>query len=85
MCWRDRRIVHVLSTIHGALMGVCCRTVKGAAGHFKWKEIARPESVAEYFMGGVDMADQMFQYYSLAVKVGNGQRNYFSMTLSCLS
>ena len=82
-CWRDRRIVHVLSTIHGALMGVCRRTVKGSAGHFERREIARPESVAEYsrFMGGVDLADQMFQYYSYGRKSRKWTKKLFFYAL----
>ena len=57
--------------------------MKGSSGHFERKEIARPESVAEYsrFMSGVDLADQMFQYYSFGRKSRKWTKKLFFYAL----
>lgn len=69
--WRDRKVIHILSSIHGSQMMTCTRNMKDKkSGKFSRAEIPIPISVKEYskFMGGVDLTDQMTSYYSFARK-----------------
>ena len=68
--WKDRRLVHVLSTIHGTIMGTGTHTMKNEAGRFARSEIASPEAVLEYnkCMVGVHLADQLYAYYCFGRK-----------------
>lgn len=52
--WMDRRLIHVISTIHGTIMRSCMRTMRQEDGKFARQEIGCPEIVREYskYMGG---------------------------------
>ena len=84
--WKDRRLVHVLSTIHGTIMGTCTRTMKNEAGRFARSEIACPEAVLEYnkYMGGVDLADQLYAYYCFGRKSRKWTKKLFFYCLELM-
>ena len=65
-CWKDRKIIRLLSTIHGMTLSTCERSMKDPeTATFAHKEISCPVAVRDYskFMGGVDLADQLYSYY----------------------
>ena len=68
--WQDKKIIRVLSTFHGTEMSKTTRNLKDTEGKFSRAEIPYPQSVKDYskYMGGVDLADQMFSYYSFGRK-----------------
>ncbi len=63
MKWHDRKIVHVMSTVHKAQDIV----VPGKFNPMTHEHVKRPEIVHEYdkFMGGVDRCDQMLANVTL--------------------
>ena len=77
--WKDRRLVHVLFTIYGTIMGTCTRTMKNEAGRFARLEIACLEAVLLYnkYMGIVDLADQLYTYYCFRRKSRKWTNNLF--------
>ena len=67
----DTREVSVCSTIHAAYTGdVTRRKVKSKQGVWSSLSYPCPSPVAEYnrFMGGVDLSDQLIQYYTVQHK-----------------
>ncbi|KAL3996894.1 squamous cell carcinoma antigen recognized by T-cells 3 [Sarotherodon galilaeus] len=65
--WMDTREVSVCSTIHPAFSGETVkRKVKDKDGHWATREIPCPTPIMAYNknMGGVDLSDQLIQYYS---------------------
>lgn len=66
--WMDTREVSVCSTIHTAYAGETVqRHVKGRDGQWQTQRFPSPTPVTEYnkHMGGVDLSDQLIQYYSV--------------------
>ena len=61
--WHDKRVVSVLSTIHGDKTVEVERRSRRAVGGCEVVE--KPEAVTEYnkYMGGVDRGDQLLSYY----------------------
>ena len=78
--------MHVLSTIHGTIMGICTRTMKNEAGRFARSEIACPEAVLEYnkYMGGVNLADQLYTYYCFGRKSRKWTKKLFFYCLELM-
>lgn len=69
--WKDTKIVHLLSTAHGSKMGETNRKVRNkASGQMESVPVPCPEAITDYTrnMGGVDLSDQMYQYYNFARK-----------------
>ncbi|KAM3850276.1 piggyBac transposable element-derived protein 4-like [Diretmus argenteus] len=65
--WMDTRAVSMCSTIHSVSAGdTVQRRVKGEDGRWTMKEIPCPTPIIAYNqnMGGVDLSDQLLQYYS---------------------
>ncbi|KAM3842124.1 piggyBac transposable element-derived protein 4-like [Diretmus argenteus] len=65
--WMDTREVSMCSTIHSVSAGdTVQRRVKGEDGRWTMKEIPCPTPIIAYNqnMGGVDLSDQLLQYYS---------------------
>uniref|UniRef100_A0A671UTR0 PiggyBac transposable element-derived protein domain-containing protein n=1 Tax=Sparus aurata TaxID=8175 RepID=A0A671UTR0_SPAAU len=65
--WMDTREVSVCSTIHSAFSGETAqRRVKDRAGRWAAREIPCSTPIMAYKknMGGVDLSDQLIQYYS---------------------
>ena len=67
LLWKDKRVVSMLSTIHGVDMTSKRRSTRdagggGGGGH---EEIQKPVMVEKYnmYMGGVDKSDQLLSYY----------------------
>ena len=62
--WRDRRDVHVLSSMHNRSVETVMKRPKGGRDKV---QIPCPTAIHDYnqFMGGVDLADQQLSYYSL--------------------
>ena len=61
--WSDKRVVSVLSTLHGDKAVTVTRRSRLAPGGYE--EIEKPEAITEYnkYMGGVDRGDQLLSYY----------------------
>ena len=61
--WMDKRIVSLLTTIHDETMITKTRRIKGAPQG--QQVIQKPQGIDEYnkYMGGVDKAGQLVQYY----------------------
>lgn len=69
--WMDTREVSVCSTVHPAYSGNTVeRRVRSQDKSWSKKSIPCPTPVAEYnrHMGGVDLSDQLIQYYSVHQK-----------------
>jgi hypothetical protein len=69
--WHDKRDIHMLSTIHRPFW-------KNVRGH-RDRVVAKPVMVLEYvsYMGGVDLSDQLVQYYSCLRKTVKWWRKLF--------
>uniref|UniRef100_A0A3Q3ENX6 PiggyBac transposable element-derived protein domain-containing protein n=1 Tax=Kryptolebias marmoratus TaxID=37003 RepID=A0A3Q3ENX6_KRYMA len=75
--WMDTREVSVCSTIHPAFSGETVRRrVKDRDGRWTVKGIPCPTPIIAYnkHMGGVDLSDQLIQYYSTHRKTPCGYR-----------
>ncbi|XP_049425710.1 piggyBac transposable element-derived protein 4-like [Epinephelus fuscoguttatus] len=78
--WMDTREVSVCSTIHPAFSGeVVQRRAKDEDGRWAVKEIPCPTPVMAYnkCMGGVDLSDQLIQYYSTHRKTARWYQTLF--------
>ena len=64
VAWRDRRVVHVMSSVHDASLGQVERGVR-VNSKFARAMYSCPSMVKDYttFIGGVDRADQYARYY----------------------
>ncbi|XP_064635763.1 piggyBac transposable element-derived protein 4-like [Lineus longissimus] len=61
--WQDNKRVNVLSTIHG--IGVNVNQVRDRKDATGFRQVHKPVCISEYnkYMGGVDLMDQLLQYY----------------------
>lgn len=79
--WKDTREVSVCSTIHPAISpgDKVQRRVKGGDGSWMVKEVPIPTPILAYNknMGGVDLLDQLLQYYSTHRKSMRWYRTLF--------
>ncbi|XP_023253243.1 piggyBac transposable element-derived protein 4-like [Seriola lalandi dorsalis] len=78
--WMDSKQVSMCSTIHTVYSGeIAKRHVKGEDGQWRIQNIPMPTPVAEYnkYMGGVDLSDQLIQYYSVHHKTVSWYRLLF--------
>ncbi|XP_062325519.1 piggyBac transposable element-derived protein 4-like [Osmerus eperlanus] len=78
--WMDTREVSVCSTIHPAFSGEAVkRKVKEGPGHWVVKDIPCPTPIMAYnkHMGGVDLSDQLIQYYSAHRRTAYWYRTLF--------
>ena len=86
-CWRDRKIIRLLSTIHGTTLSTCERSMKDReTAKFARKEISCPVAVRDYskFMGGVDLADQLYSYYCFGKKSRKWTKKIFFYVLELM-
>ncbi|XP_049900252.1 piggyBac transposable element-derived protein 4-like [Epinephelus moara] len=75
--WMDTREVSVCSTIHPAFSGdTVRRRVKDRDGRWAVRDFPCPTPIVAYnqSMGGVDLSDQLIQYYSTHRKTGHWYR-----------
>lgn len=84
--WKDRKLIHVLSSIHGTILSTCQRTMKDVSGHFVRKEVSCPQAIRDYsrFMGGVDLSDQLYQYYCFGRKSRKWTKKLFWFSLEVM-
>ncbi|CAB1338355.1 unnamed protein product [Coregonus sp. 'balchen'] len=78
--WMDTREVSVCSTIHPAFSGETIkRKVKEGPGRWVAKDIPCPTPIMAYnkYMGGVDLSDQLLQYYSTHRRTARWYRTLF--------
>ena len=78
--WMDTREVSMCSTIHQAFSGEAVkRKVKEGDGNWVVKDIPCPTPIIAYnkYMGGVDLSDQLLQYYSTHRKTARWYRTMF--------
>ena len=70
--WREKKDVFMLSIIHEAVFVETGKVDR--AGN----KIEKPEAVYYYCsrMGGVDLSDQLLNYFNLYIKAQNGYENY---------
>ncbi|KAK6183184.1 hypothetical protein SNE40_010712 [Patella caerulea] len=83
--WKDNRDVTMCSTFHNAASSdsVKRKTKNSQTGKFETIDIPFPPSVKEYnkFMGGVDLSDQLIQYYQVLRKT---RKWYKTLFLHCI-
>ncbi|KAM3860425.1 piggyBac transposable element-derived protein 4-like [Diretmus argenteus] len=78
--WMDTREVSVSSTIHPAFSGEAVRRrIKDGDGSWSVKDIPCPTPIIAYnkHMGGVDLSDQLIQYYSTHRRSARWYRTMF--------
>ncbi|CAC5422076.1 Probable ubiquitin carboxyl-terminal hydrolase FAF-X [Mytilus coruscus] len=77
--FHDKRDVHMLSTIHPATVSVLNKNDRRTNN-----PIVKPTSVVDYcsFMGGVDLSDQINQYYSCLRKTSKWYKKLFFYLLN---
>jgi hypothetical protein len=76
--YRDQRDVHMLSTIHQATVSVLTKTDRNG------DPIVKPTCIVDYcsLMGGVDLSDQINQYYSCLRKTSKWYKKLFFYLLN---
>lgn len=118
--WRDRRVVQVLSSIHGSQLDMCQRTMRGDDGKYAKRPLPCPVIVRRYVgkkpkllneimknnyknlsvffilyflilknniyrysrhMGGVDLCDQLWNYYAFGRKSRKWTKKMFFFAL----
>ena len=79
--WRDKRVVTVLTTIHGNEVVTVERRNRHAVGGVE--AVEKPLAVSEYnkYMGGVDTADQLLSYYGYSHRTVKWWRRAFMFLL----
>lgn len=77
--WMDTQVVSVCSTIHAAYTGECVQRKIKAQHTWKAKSFPCPAPVTAYnqHMGGVDLSDQLLQYYAAQHKTMKWYRKIF--------
>lgn len=77
--WVDTKIVSVCSTIHAAFAGDTVQRKVKEAGVWISKDFPCPSPISHYnqHMGGVDLSDQLIQYYSAQRKTMRWYRKLF--------
>ncbi|XP_062375791.1 piggyBac transposable element-derived protein 4-like [Sardina pilchardus] len=78
--WMDTREVCVCSSIHAAYAGdTVDRRVKDRQGSWSKQAVPCPKPVMEYnkYMGGVDLSDQLIQYYTSQHKTARWYKKLF--------
>ena len=78
--WQDTKEVRLCSTVHSAHSGIkCTRNCRDERGNWTRLTFQCPTPVAEYnrWMGGVDLSDQLIQYYSVSHKTMHWYRTLF--------
>lgn len=75
--WHDKRVVSVLSTLHGDRTVSVQRRSRHAVGG--QEVVDKPEAVTEYnkYMGGVDRGDQLLSYYGFPHRTQKWWRRAF--------
>ena len=70
----DKRAVHMISTIHEASMSVLNKPGRGTNNM-----VMKPHCIVDYcrFMGGVDLSDQIHQYYTCLRKTAKWYKKLF--------
>ena len=73
ICWKDKRLVSMISNCHNSDTGVVERiekTIKDGKREYKKVAVNKPLAVIDYnkYMSGVDHFDQMIKYYKFARK-----------------
>ena len=65
--WLDKRIIHMLSTMHVAYPSSAPATVRRRAGDGTQEDVMCPPCLPDYqaYMRGVDRGDQLVGYYNL--------------------
>ncbi|CAL9708675.1 unnamed protein product [Knipowitschia caucasica] len=78
--WMDSREVSICSTIHPAYEGATARRrFKGNDGKWVTRDVPCPQPIVEYnkHMGGVDLSDQLIQYYTIRHSTKRWYRTLF--------
>ena len=79
--WHDKRVVTILTTIHGGGNSNVQRRSRHAPGGVE--TVSKPTAIVEYnkYMGGVDTADQLLSYYGFSHRTVRWWRRAFFFLL----
>lgn len=77
--WRDKKIIRLLSTIHGADMTTCIRAQRDENGKWQRRPLPCPAMVRDYsaFMGGVDLFDELIKFQGFSRKTVKWTKKFF--------